>query len=143
MGLVRWYIDASYTTHEDCQVYTGAIMTMGNGTAISISRKQKTNARSSTEAELIGVYNELSRILHAQYSLKAMGYRVKNNVIYQDNKSSIMLKMAGHPDPNKQSTSRFDIFIKGIVERGGGDPTLPHKKVAGNFNKAKAEPRLF
>ena len=74
MGLVRWYVDASYGTHEDCRGHTGAMMTLGNGAAISMSRKQKTNARSSTEAELIGVYDALLSILHTKYFLEAMGY---------------------------------------------------------------------
>jgi hypothetical protein len=71
IGLVRWYVDASYATHDDCKGHTGAMMTLGQGAAISMSRKQKTNARSSTEVELIGVYDALPSILHTRYFLEA------------------------------------------------------------------------
>ena len=38
----------------DCKGHTGMVMTMGKGASMSFSRGQKLNARSSTEAELIG-----------------------------------------------------------------------------------------
>eukprot|EP00804_Cyclotella_cryptica_P003532 CCRYP_002153-RB/>CCRYP_002153-RB protein AED:0.61 eAED:0.32 QI:0/-1/0/1/-1/1/1/0/615 len=119
MGLVRWYVDASYATHEDCKGHTGAMMTMGTGAAISISRKQKTNARSSTEAELIGVYDALPSILHARYFIEAMGYNVKNNIIYQDNKSSITLEQNGKASGSKRSKHikiRY-FFIKDMIDQ--------------------------
>eukprot|EP00804_Cyclotella_cryptica_P029403 CCRYP_013361-RC/>CCRYP_013361-RC protein AED:0.41 eAED:0.27 QI:0/-1/0/1/-1/1/1/0/407 len=103
VGLVRWYVDASYATHEDCKGHTGAMMTLGQGAAISMSRKQKTNARSSTEAELIGVYDALPSILHTRYFLEALGYNIKQNIIYQDNKSSITLEKNGRTSSSKRT----------------------------------------
>ena len=38
-------------------------MTLGNGAIISDSTKQKVNARSSTESEMIAVDNTLSKVL--------------------------------------------------------------------------------
>jgi hypothetical protein len=76
LGIVRWYVDASFATHADCKGHTGAMMTLGEEAAVSFSRKQQTNARSSTEGELIGVYDVLPSILHAKYFLEAMGYYV-------------------------------------------------------------------
>ena len=101
MGLIQWYVDASYATHKDCKGHTGAMMTLGRGAVISMSRKQKTNARSSTEAELIGVYDALPSILHTRYFLEAMGYNIEHNVIYQDNKSSITLEKNGKTTGSK------------------------------------------
>ncbi len=95
-------------------------MTMGRGAAISISRKQRTNARSSTEAELIGVYDVLPNILHAKYFLEAMGYQIKHNIIYQDNKSSIILETNGRTSGSKR-TKHIKVryfFVKDMVEKG-------------------------
>eukprot|EP00804_Cyclotella_cryptica_P010070 CCRYP_018045-RC/>CCRYP_018045-RC protein AED:0.60 eAED:-0.09 QI:0/0/0/1/0/0/3/0/425 len=120
LGIVRWYVDASYATHEDCKGHTGAMMTLGGGAAISISRKQKTNARSSTEAELIGVYDALPSILHARYFLEALGYKVNQNVVYQDNKSSITLEKHGRAIGSKR-TKHIKVryfFIKDVIEQG-------------------------
>eukprot|EP00804_Cyclotella_cryptica_P005871 CCRYP_000147-RA/>CCRYP_000147-RA protein AED:0.12 eAED:0.13 QI:0/0/0/1/0/0/3/0/1214 len=120
MGLVRWYVDASYATHEDCKGHTGAMMTLGRGAAISLSRKQKTNARSSTEVELIGVYDALPSILHTKYFIEAMGYDIKNNVVYQDNKSSITLEHNGKASGLKRSKHiKIRYFsIKDVIDQG-------------------------
>eukprot|EP00804_Cyclotella_cryptica_P019093 CCRYP_021211-RA/>CCRYP_021211-RA protein AED:0.16 eAED:0.16 QI:0/0/0/0.66/1/1/3/0/1057 len=119
IGLVQWYVDASYATHDDCKGHTGAMMTLGDGAVISRSREQKTNARSSTEAELIGVYDALPTILHTKYFLEAMGYGVKQNVIYQDNKSSITLERNGRTSSSKR-TKHIKIryfFIKDMIDQ--------------------------
>ncbi len=56
-------------------------MTLGEGAVVNFSRKQRINARSSIEGELIGIYNALPSILHAKYLLKALGYTIKQNII--------------------------------------------------------------
>ncbi len=53
---------------------------MGRGFPIINSTKQKLNARSSTESELIGVGNMMPSILWARYFLKTHGYKVSDNV---------------------------------------------------------------
>ena len=55
VGIIHWLVDASYAIHEDCKVHTGSMMTLGSGAVTSFSRKQKINAQSSTEAELIAM----------------------------------------------------------------------------------------
>ena len=77
LGIIQWYVDASYATHEDCKGHTRAMMTMGEGVAISLSQKRKSNSQSSTEAGLIGVYVSLLSVLHVQYFLEAQGYDIK------------------------------------------------------------------
>ena len=41
----------------DFKIHTGAIMTMGQGSMQSVSKKQKLNTRISIEAELVAVDN--------------------------------------------------------------------------------------
>ena len=48
-------IDTSFVVHPDCKSHTGACLTLGHGSVLSISAKQKINTKSSTEAELVGV----------------------------------------------------------------------------------------
>ena len=47
-----------------------------------MSRKQKLNTRSSTEAELVGVDDAMNLILWTKLFLKAQGYNVASNVLY-------------------------------------------------------------
>jgi hypothetical protein len=90
------------------------MMSLGQGAGVSFSCKckHKINARSSTEAELIGVYDALPSILHMLYFIVAQGYDVQKNIIYQDNKSSITLEQNGkaYQGQSAQNTSRLGIF---------------------------------
>ena len=56
-GTLTWNIDASFAVQPDCKSHTGACLTLGHGSVLSISAKQKINTKSSTEAELVGVDN--------------------------------------------------------------------------------------
>ena len=58
-GIVRWWIDASYAVHNDMKGHTGATLSLGKGGIYSGSWKQRLVARSSTESELVGVYDVL------------------------------------------------------------------------------------
>ena len=53
MRVIKWYVDASFAVHSDFKSHTGAVMMFDDskGAVQSISRKQKLNTRSSTEAE--------------------------------------------------------------------------------------------
>lgn len=101
-GNFTWNVDASFAAHPDCQSHTGASMTLGHGSLLSLSLKQKINAKSSTEAELIAVDNAMTFImwmrhffeeqiksLSVESKLKSLG---KETIIEQDNTSAIQLE---------------------------------------------------
>ena len=67
-----------------------------------ISRKQKLNTRSSTESELVGADDASQLILWTQLFLEAQGYDIDRNILYQDNKSTILLETNG----KKSSSNR-------------------------------------
>ena len=72
--------------------HTGATMTMGNGSVYSGSWKQKTVTRSSTESEVVRVYDILPQILWMKKFLEDQGVNIKETVLYQDNMSSMLLE---------------------------------------------------
>ena len=100
--LQRW-VDAAYATHPDMKGQTGATLTMGHGSVYSNSLKQKLVARSSMEAELIGVHDILPQILWTRNFLVSQGYPVQENVVYQDNMSAILLENNGRKSSTKQT----------------------------------------
>ena len=59
---MKLYVDASDAIHDNCRGHTGGTMTMGKGAVISFSWKQKLNAKSYIEAELIGIDEAFSQI---------------------------------------------------------------------------------
>ncbi len=52
LNVVKWYVDVTFTVHPDFKSHTGAVMTFGEGAVQNLSRKQKLNTKSSTNAEL-------------------------------------------------------------------------------------------
>ena len=95
LSIIHWWVDAAYGVHWDCKGHTGAMMSMGKGAILSFSRGQKLNAGSSTEAELIGIAVALGIILWTKYFMEAQGYTIDTNILFQDNKSTILLATNG------------------------------------------------
>jgi hypothetical protein len=127
LRIIRWWVDASYNVHEDCKGHTGAMMSLGRGAPMSFCRKHKLNVRSSTESELVGIDDALPFILWARYFIEAQGYTVEQNIMYQDNKSTILLATNGRWSASKRTRhikSRY-FFIKDKVE--SGEVTIEHK----------------
>ena len=62
---IRWYVDAAFAVHKDFRNHTaGATLTLEEGVVCSVSAKQeKVNSTSSTEAELVGVDDVISKVL--------------------------------------------------------------------------------
>ena len=90
------------------------------GSPINISAKQKLNTESSTIAESVGVDYILPLVPWVPLFLKAQGYEVKENTIFQDNKSTILLAKNGKASSGKQTRAvniRY-FYIKDQIERG-------------------------
>ena len=98
---MRWWIDTSYAVHPDMRGHTGATMSMGNGLVFSGSWKQKLVTRSSTESEVIGVYDVLPQILSMKKFLEDQGVSIEETVLYQDNMSSMLLERNGQHSSTK------------------------------------------
>ena len=102
-NLLQWWVDAACATHPDMKGQTGATLTMGHGSIFSNSLKQKLVAHSSTEAELIGAHDILPQILWKRNFLISQGYPVQENVVYQDNMSTILLENNGCKSSTKRT----------------------------------------
>jgi hypothetical protein len=94
---------------------------MGRGYRISASTKQKVNTRSSTASELVGVDDLMPSILWTRLFLEAQGYAVQeNNIVFQDNKSAILLEKNGKVS-NSKCTKHINIryfFVTDMVNSG-------------------------
>jgi hypothetical protein len=100
---IKWWVDASYAVHPDMKSHTGATMSLGEGCVYSMSTKQKLNTRSSTEAELVAVNDAMSKILWTRLFIQAQGYRVSDNIVYQDNQSAMLLENNGKLSSSKRT----------------------------------------
>ena len=96
--------------------HTGTTLSLGKGSVFSKSTKQKLNATRSTEAELVGTYDSMLEVLWTTYFLKAQGYPAEQPVIYQDNKSAILLEKNGKMSSSKR-TKHINIRYYFIQDR--------------------------
>jgi hypothetical protein len=120
LNISKWWVDASYGVHEDLKSHTGGIFSLGRGAIYGTSTRQKLNTKSSTEAELVGVADVLPQILWTRYFLEAQGYTNDDTILYQDNKSAILLEENGKKSSSKR-TRHINIryyFVTDRIEKG-------------------------
>ena len=80
-----------FCSNPDFKSHTGGAFSYETGVPISKAAKQKLNTRSSTEAELVGADDMIQMVLWTKLFMEEQGYEIKKNVLYQDNKSAILL----------------------------------------------------
>ena len=125
LSILKWMIDASFAVHPDMRSHTGGVGFIGDnnrGAIQTLSRKQKLNTKSSTEAELVGVDDMSVMVLWTQLFLEEQGWAITKNIIYQDNKSAILLETNGKKSSGKRTRAiniRYyfitDHVVKGTV----------------------------
>ena len=79
--------------------------------------------RSSTECELVGIDDAATMIFWTKLFLEAQGYNIEKNIIYQDNKSAILLETNGKKSSSRRTRAlniRY-FFITDQVEKGNAD----------------------
>jgi hypothetical protein len=88
---LRWWVDASFGTRFEMRSQTGATLSLGIGSLYSMSRKQKLNTTSSTEAEIVGVHDAMSQIIWFRHFILAQEVKISCNILFQENRSAILL----------------------------------------------------
>jgi hypothetical protein len=146
LQVIKWYVDASFAVHPDFRSHTGGVATFGKGAPYSMSRKQKLNTRSSTEAELVGADDMSTMILWTKLFMEAQGYEIKKNILFQDNKSAILLETNGKKSSSKRTRAlniRY-FFLTDQVEKGNlAIEYCPTDKMVGDFMTKPLQGKRF
>ena len=146
LRVVKWWVDASFAVHHDYRSHTGAVMSYGSGAPMTISSKQKLNTRSSTDAELVGADDVMSPLLWTKLFLEAQGIDVQENILYQDNKSAILLEENGKASSGKRTRAlniRF-FFIHDQVNKGNVRVVYcPTAEMKGDYFTKPLQGKLF
>jgi hypothetical protein len=117
---LKCYCDAAFAVHDTRESQSGFVFTLGDfGIPILWkSIKQKLVANSSTEAELICIYDALDHILWIRRVLEWLGYDQGTTKLYQDNTSTITMAHMGR-GASGSNTKHIDIryfFIKQFID---------------------------
>ena len=150
-----WSIDASFAVHTDMRSHSGFTPTLGKGALISGSKTQSLVSKSSTEAELIGVYDlmtlvewtrlffehQVSGILTAQKSngnvnASNVGLLGSKNIILHDNTSAMKLEINGKRSSTKRTRHidiRFFYVTDAIKDKRVNIIYCPTKEMTGDY----------
>ena len=92
---IMTFVDSAYAVHENMRSHTGGLVSFGIGAAHTKSATSKINVKSATESELVATAEYLPYTLWFRHFMEAQGYELKDNVVYQDNKSAILMEING------------------------------------------------
>jgi hypothetical protein len=145
-GIIKWWVDGSFAVHPNMRGHTGGGVSLGRGFPIVVCTKHKLNTRSSTEAELVAVDDCMPAICWTRYFLKEQGYDVTDNILFQDNKSAILLEKNGKASSSKR-TKHINIryfFVSDRVAKGELKVEwISTKKMVGDYMTKPLQGRLF
>ena len=115
-------------------------MAMGKGVIVNITKKHKMNVASSTESELVSLANVLGMIVWCKYFMAAQGYTIESNLLYQDNKSTILLAKNRKMSAGKNSKYiRNRLFL--ITDKvAKGDLSIHHMGTKNMWADVKTKP---
>jgi hypothetical protein len=101
------YMDAAFAVHGNRVSHSGILFTLGKygNSILWKSVKQKTVATSSTEAELICIFDGLDYLIWMRNVLIFLGYPQNTTTIYQDNTSAMTMAYMGKSSSG--SVSKF------------------------------------
>ena len=86
----------------------------------SFSTKQKINRKSSTEADLIVLYNSMSKILWSGYLIEVQENNIVHNRLIQEKNIAILLKNDGKLSSSKwtKHINNRQLFVTDRVAHG-------------------------
>ena len=92
--LCTW-VNAAYGVHPDLKIHTGGCMTFGYGMVHCTSSKQIMNTKSSTEDKVVSISDYLTYNICIWLFMRAQGYGINQNILFQDNQSAIHMEKNG------------------------------------------------
>ena len=114
------WIDAAYVVNADMRRLTGGAISFGLGVLHAKCSKQKLNVKSSTEAELVGASEYIPYNLWLVLFMSEQGYKIKDNVLYQDNRSTMLMLKNGRNSctGNSRHINIRYFFVKDRIDKG-------------------------
>ena len=103
---------------------TEMMLTLGGGSILAKSSKQKIVTKSSTESELVAITDSIGEVIWLRNFLIEQGYQVPPAVLFQDNMSTIALCERGEAGHRTKHIKIRNFFIKEHID--GGEVVVRH-----------------
>jgi hypothetical protein len=103
--IVKWWVDASFVTHDDFRRHTGAMMPLGRGSIIGMPKKWKQRAD--------GV---IAPMMWKRYLLDAQCFKVEESLLDRDTMSTMLLETNGRQSSSNWTKHVRYFFIKDRVD---------------------------
>ena len=116
------------------------MMSMGKGAIVNVLRKHKLNVDSSTKSKLVSITDVLGVMMWCKYFIEAKGYTIDNNLLYQDNKSTILLAKNGRMSASKASRDIHHRFFLVTDKFEKGDVTVEYRKTEDMWADGNTKP---
>ena len=114
------------------QSTTGYVFTVGGAAVSWVSRLQKINALSTTEAEYVAAIEAAKEMIWLQFFLEELGHPQKDNYLFTDSQSGIHLAKNSALHSKTKHIQLWYHFIRSVLEDG----QLKLEKVHTNDNPA-------
>ncbi len=119
---------------------------MGTGCPLVTLTMQKCNVRSSTICELVAVDKMIGQILWTWLFMQAQGIKVTDNILYQDNKSAILLETNGRASSSKRTkhTKIWYYYVADCIAKGDLSVVwCPTNKMIADFLTKPLQGKVF
>jgi hypothetical protein len=119
MFRVEIFVDASFGTHEDSKSHTGRVVYVAGALIVCSSKKQKCVMKSPTEAELVGLLDNLANVeVFAEFLEFVLNQKLDSPTVYQDNTSVITLVTSGGGiTRTKHLRARMNLVKEAVMDR--------------------------
>lgn len=117
---IEAYTDASFATHPDRKSQTGTVCTIGGAPYYCTSTRQKINAKSAAESEMIAISDSCTMITWGQQFLYYQGYvHLPPARIWEDNAATLFnLDRGAATGANSRHYEVKYFYISDLQERG-------------------------
>ena len=120
LNIVHWWVDTSYGVHDDIKGHQCTTLSTVRVCVTRMSKKQKINTTSSTQGKIVGAYDASPQMMWTRYFLSNQGFDTDKLILYQGNKSAILLEENGRESSSsrtKHINTRY-FYIKDHINSG-------------------------
>ena len=110
------HVDGAHAVHSDARGHSGLFLTMGRGAMINVSKKLGVNAGSSTETEVVSNGERFPKCTWFHYFRLAQGADDREDVLFQDNESCILLHK-NYPHSVKKGSKHIHVRHFFVVDK--------------------------